>query len=112
MLKIVIYGAGRFGRSIKIQIQSDNLEEKVAWVDQENDYYQSMGYEVQPVEAIQEFEYDYIVIAVKREELASSIQKELIGKYAVCPKKIKWLRTVHILDKYWGLERQKMLKKE
>ena len=51
--------------------------------------------------SILNIQYDYIVIAVLKKELADSIRKELIELYNIDSKKILWNKVeyVNLLDK-------------
>lgn len=69
--KIILYGAGIVGQQYKKWIDILNIYQIVKWVDK-NDY---IG--VDRLESIMETEFDYILIAVKREKMANEIKKEL-----------------------------------
>ena len=58
-------------------------------------------HEILAVNSILNIQYDYIVIAVLKKELADSIRKELIELYNIDSKKILWNKVeyVNLLDK-------------
>ena len=60
------------------QIYRQNQLQMVLWVDKNWRDYEESSWPVSSPEWIGEEEYDYVVIAVKREALAMEIQKELV----------------------------------
>lgn len=66
--KIVLYGVGKIGNDFLKQIKSTDYYQLVAVVDKKSD-----GKEVLPVEAICNFEYDYIVLGTTSEENCKSM---------------------------------------
>lgn len=102
--KIVLYGAGQVGKSFFKQISADKLYQLVGWVDERYQYYQEQGLHVLSLDKLDELEYNYILLAVKHEELAKEIKEELIKKYNVKEEKIIWLKAVNIIDKYNSLK--------
>jgi len=88
--KIVLYGAGKFGRMLYRKIQDVGKSTIIKWVDQQlrADDFEYPG-EVEKVGVIREISYDQIVIAVLREELAKEIEAQLCGS-GVPQEKIFW----------------------
>ncbi|MCI8994251.1 MAG: glycosyltransferase [Lachnospiraceae bacterium] len=76
--RIVLYGAGKVGMRYYQQIYRQNQLQMVLWVDKNWRDYEESSWPVSSPEWIGEEEYDYVVIAVKREALAMEIQKELV----------------------------------
>ena len=105
--KIVIYGAGEVGKDFYLQLnQLDNIsksnkstysDEKFyhikAWVDRAFD-----GYEVNPpfdyVKNVNKYDFDYIIIAVVRPNMAESIKKDL-KQMGIPESKIVWSRSYY-----------------
>lgn len=85
--KVVIYGAGRVGKDYYLQLKQVDCE-IVLWVDKN---YQNCNEEiaVSDVTEIRSVDYDYIIIAVKRKELADSIKNQL-NELDVLDTKILW----------------------
>ena len=78
--KVVLYGAGKFGRDLYRRLQMDKKHEVVLWVDKKAESYQKQGLtSVHHVFEINRTEYDQIVIAVMAKELAHKIGEELIS---------------------------------
>lgn len=98
--KLVLYGAGRVGKSFYKQIQAERLYQLVGWVDKEYTYYQNMGLDVVSPEQINEWDYDCILLALKFEDLAQTVKKELENIYGIDREKIIWLKPINIIDKY------------
>lgn len=76
--KIVLYGAGVVGREIYKTQKSRGLYHIVAWLDQNYKEYMNEGLEVESPESIRDKEFDFIVVAVKKEDIFKSIQRDII----------------------------------
>lgn len=81
--KIVLYGAGVIGQQYRKWIDILNAYQIVKWVDKKN------GIGVEKVDSLKEVEFDYILIAVKREKMAEEIKKQLF-EYGIKEEKIVW----------------------
>ncbi|SFI08425.1 Glycosyl transferase family 2 [Pseudobutyrivibrio sp. OR37] len=75
--KIIIYGAGRVGKDYYKRFRVYSQCEIVAWVDENSREIDVGYYEIEPVSYIGGIDYDCIVIAVAKEELANEIITEL-----------------------------------
>lgn len=87
--KIVIYGAGMVGKDYYAQICRYSQVRVVAWVDK---YYEKYNYEyiqILGIEDIKYLEFDHIIIAVKSQEEADKIRKDLILRL-IDKEKIFW----------------------
>lgn len=82
--KIVIYGAGKVGRDYYRQIKRYNKCEVVAWIDKDTSKSTDM-IEILPPEKLPEIIYDVLLIAVKRQQMADEIRKELLEKQYIYP---------------------------
>lgn len=90
--KVVLYGAGKFGRDLYRRLLKDDKHEIVLWVDKEAESCQKQGLtDVHSASDINGVVYDQVVIAVTAEELADSIRNDLIS-YGLKEEKIVWIR--------------------
>lgn len=90
---IILYGAGRVGKSYYKQMQSEKNFKIVRWVDQKYDIYTENGLAVDPVDSIFDADFDYIIIASVYKVVAASIKEELIKK-GISENKIIWYEPV------------------
>lgn len=77
--RIVLYGAGRFGRVLLNTLRKENDYSVVLWVDQCTDRNSVEEYVVNPIEKIREVEFDYVVVAVIYEKDAEEIEQKLLS---------------------------------
>lgn len=85
--RVVLFGAGEVGKSYKQQIDRLKYCDVVKWVDS---LYQKIGVDgVTSPDAINDVEYDFIVIATVKEEYAKEIQLNLLD-LGVAQHKIIW----------------------
>ena len=75
--KVILYGAGKVGADYYKQIKDCMNMELCGWVDKNYGKYQAEELDVQPIEYIQKTEYDYILIAVRKQTVFEEIKKEL-----------------------------------
>lgn len=87
--KIVLYGAGRVGIDYYRQIYRRKLVQMVLWVDKEWDRHNNFYMPVTAPDDMQKHEYDYVIIAVKKERLADGIRQELLQS-GIEQEKILW----------------------
>lgn len=87
--RVVLYGAGLYGRDLYRKIQQGSRSKVVQWVDKMKDY-DSYPAEVEKVESIGKVAYDQILIGVKKEEIAAEIRDEL-KSLGVPTEKILWV---------------------
>lgn len=73
---VVIYGAGNVGRSYKNFFERYGVCDVKLWVDKNTNTYENM-YTISKVKDVLNCKYDYIVIALKSESLATEVIKEL-----------------------------------
>ena len=98
--KIVIYGAGRVGKSYYQQFSKMNSIDIVAWIDKNPTTTKNNDYQISGVDTIGKKNFDILIIAVRFEEMAIQIRQNLIKKYNVNEKKIFWKKPIGILDRY------------
>lgn len=89
--KIVLYGAGVVGNDYYRQLAIYNNIDIVAWVDKEPEKYKYNYCEVSKISKLDNLNYDYLLIAVAREELSESIKQELISR-GISRDKIIWIK--------------------
>lgn len=95
---LILYGAGRVGKSYYKQLIKDSKYKLVAWVDKEYAAYQQEGYPVESPEIIREKSADCIVIAVDDEKKAKDISAQIEELYGIPSKQILWRKPLNILD--------------
>lgn len=90
--QIVLYGAGSCGQAFYQKlVQSGYKKTLVAWVDKNvNGKAEQCLYDILPVKHIVYLSYEYIVIAIKNEDIATEIKKDLIRDYGISNEKIIW----------------------
>lgn len=90
--RILLYGAGVMGQRLYQDMVSEGNVHVTEWLDLNWDIYQGQGLEVESPEKIDEMDgsYDYILIAVIRQDTANAIKKILMKK-GVPERKILWL---------------------
>lgn len=76
--RIILYGAGTVGLCYYRQVLRQKLLQLVLWADKDWKDFEDKPLPVSAPKRIMESEYDYLVIAVKRKELAEEIRKELM----------------------------------
>lgn len=93
--RIVIYGAGACGQALYRELVSLGYKENVvAWVDKnpEGKTEQCM-YEITAIKEIVDKNFDYLIIAIKSQNIAIEVMKELTKDYAVEEGKVVWRET-------------------
>ncbi len=89
--KVVLYGAGKFGKDLYRRLQMDKQHEIVLWVDKDAESCRKQGLtDVHCISEINRVKYDQIVIAVMAKELACMIRNELIS-YGFKAESIVWI---------------------
>lgn len=83
---IILYGAGKVGEDYYSQLQRNDFCHIVAWMDKKKNYYNEL---VVSPDKIRSLEYEKVVIAVKKKEVAEEIIEELM-KSGVKRSKIIW----------------------
>lgn len=91
--KIIIYGAGRVGKDYYKRFRIYSQCKIVGWVDKNSSEIDIDYYEIEPVSHIDETDYDYIVIAVSKDDLANEIITELIKK-GIDTDKVIWKKPI------------------
>ncbi len=87
--KVILYGAGLIGRNYLELYKKTQEAEVVLWADKAFEIYRNQGLEVCPPDQIGETEHDFIIIAVKKQETAMEIKRELLSM-GLREETIKW----------------------
>jgi len=100
--KIILYGAGNVGKLYYKQLEKLNMYKVVAWVDVNYERSSVLGLSLISPKLINEYEYDYIVIALSDIEVAKNVATSLVNK-GVSQEKLIWgelliLRDVNVLQ--------------
>ena len=88
--RVIVYCAGGFGRVMYEYVCTSPNFTAVGWTDTKAGQYQEQGFAVQAAEEVLQKEYDYIVIAILRENTARQIAADLCQK-GVPMQKIKYV---------------------
>lgn len=90
---VVLYGAGVVGRDFYKQLLRSEKINIYIWIDQNYEKYKTENLPVQPPECLENVEFDYIIVAVLRENVYKNIAESL-KKYSVPQEKIIWKRPL------------------
>jgi len=86
---IILYGAGLVGRDYYKELISLNYANKLLWVDKNYEKYKDLG--VKSVECLNEAsDYDYVIVAIYKEEIARNIIEYLSNIPTLSKTKIIW----------------------
>ncbi len=96
--KIIIYGAGKVGISYYKQLKRISHFEIVSVIDKNTSGSQFLDTTIDSITAVQEKQYDIIVIAVDKKNLADAIVDELTTTYTVPKEKMIWEKPQHIFE--------------
>lgn len=88
---VILYGAGNVGKDFYKQLIKNVNLNIVAWVDLNYERYKQENLNVVSVDTIEKINYNYIILAVLRENIAENI-KETLKKYEVDESKIYWIK--------------------
>lgn len=77
--RIAIYGAGKVGQSFYNQMKEKKYGELAVWVDNGFKNHIRMGLPVQPIDALLRCDFDKVIIAVQRRDVADEIKENLIN---------------------------------
>lgn len=97
---LIIYGAGRVGESYYRQFLKDPRVTVKAIIDKRYSDIFIKGIPIIGIDSLDDYDYDYIVIAVRFKEMARRIENELKHVYGVDENKVIWRKPEGVLDKY------------
>ena len=92
--KIVIYGAGKIGKTIYDKLISNNIE-VVLWVDKNYKNITSADCPISSIEDINSEKFDQVIIAIKDIAITKEVSNNLI-KMGVNSNKIVWSQCLNI----------------
>lgn len=93
--KYVLYGAGRVGMDYYRQIRNHSQGEWILWVDKQYERFLETNLQIKAISELANLDFDCILIAVKKEDLANSIKQELMS-YGIVEDKIWWKEPIDI----------------
>ena len=76
--RVVVYGAGGFGIELVRYMKESAAYELVSWVDREYQTINTSYYQVQAPSTVMECQYDYVVVAVTKGNVAKQIAQTLL----------------------------------
>lgn len=87
--RVIIYGAGDYGKKLYEQIRLQKEIQVVAWVDSHYMRYDNSIYRILEPEKLKDVEFDYVLIAVRDQNVKNQIEETI---RSVCGKEIpmKW----------------------
>ena len=80
---IVLYGAGRVGKEIYQLLQRTKYCKVVGWLDKNYVQFQEQKINVENPTEIINLQYDYILVAVEKEEIFHEIEQEILKKISL-----------------------------
>lgn len=96
---IIIYGAGKVGKSYFRQLIKDENYTLRAWVDKEYQTYRNLGYNVESPEVLRQKDFDYIIIALANKKSSDEISTCLEEEYSIDTKHIYWKEPINFIEK-------------
>lgn len=87
MQRIVIYGAGEYGKKLFTKILEYKVQQVVAWVDRNAG---NIGFPVEDPETLSQLSYDFLIITVMNDHIYDEIRNDLLIR-GVEKHKILWL---------------------
>lgn len=97
--KIVIYGAGKFGKAFYYQAKRRMRYQIVSWTDKQYRRYIEEGYSVIPPSHLTDMEFDVVLVAVLERTLKNRIEEELT-KLGIPVEKIDWISPEELVKGY------------
>ena len=85
---IAIYGGGMLGQQYFQQIRATNYCDIKCWVDRDYKKLRQIGIPVEETGKIKDYDFDYVVVAIVRSEIAAEIINMLVSEYAIEREKI------------------------
>ena len=95
--KIVVYGAGRFGKSLVQHVRSSKTHELAMWIDKCPKESACEDCVIQGVEAIKNAEYDYVIIAALNYDVVEDMERTLLS-YGIDEKKIARIEVTSLRE--------------
>ncbi|MDE7324014.1 MAG: glycosyltransferase [Lachnospiraceae bacterium] len=90
-MKIIIYGAGTFGRAVREYCDKSQSIKVVGWADLHYMTYRGHGLDVTSIDELQNLEFDVVIIAVLNEKTAEKIKEDFVKK-GISEERIDWAK--------------------
>lgn len=90
---VILYGAGKVGRSYYKQLSEEKNINVVLWTDKKYMILQEQGVNVGSIEDINKVVFDGIILAAQKQEVADEMKKELLNR-GVAEEKIIWVQPI------------------
>lgn len=97
--KIVIYGAGMFGKAFYYHEKRVQEYQIALWVDRQYLKYEKQGYPVVCPDRLSDTEYDIVLFAVLDENVKNSIKKGLL-QMCIPEEKMDWISPKELVEGY------------
>ena len=89
--KVVVYGAGNYGKLMYNYLKRNVMCEIVAWVDKYPDGKSlRCNHQILPTQILNEMSYDYILISVKDKKIAEEIKYDLTKNFDISSDLLIW----------------------
>lgn len=96
--KIVLFGAGEVGQNFYHEMALNRKLEIVSWMDNKVSQEIIMGRKIEDPQNLLRIEYDYVICAVKKREMAESMGRQLVDM-GIAKDKILWREPVNVFEK-------------
>lgn len=86
--RIVLYAAGKVGREFYMQLKKTKYCSNILWIDKAIRNVEDVR--VAEVSGIRSHDFDYVVIAIEKKNVADEIRKSLLENFAIKDEQIVW----------------------
>ena len=94
--KVIIYGAGVFGRALHEFLSESGFAEVILWLDARATSLRDEGYEVKTVQEVQSWpEYDFVIIPIMNKNIVKAVVKDLT-KSGIVQERIRYLDEEYV----------------
>lgn len=95
--KIVLFGAGKIGQNFYKEMAQNTKLEIVSWIDNKVSKETIMEKKIENPQNLLRIEYDYVICAVKKREMAESMGRQLVDM-GIAKDKILWREPVNVFE--------------
>ena len=85
--RVIIYAAGTFGKEIYERLQCVPNIKIVGWADINHKKYKELGYQVESLNNVLKFDYEFLIVAIKNKQTVKAV-RGLLLEIGVNPEKI------------------------
>lgn len=96
--KIVLFGAGKIGQNFYKEMAQNTKLEIVSWIDNKVSKETIMEKKIENPQNLLQIEYDYVICAVKKREMAESMGRQLVDM-GIAKDKILWREPINVFEK-------------